>query len=170
MQRGCSAVFFEIFCGALQGVDRTLAVRAQYSKSVPATSLPILTYSYESWVMTERVRSQSQASEISFLRRIKGVTLFDKMRSFEIRKSQNIESLLLGIERYQFRWFGHVSWMLPESLFKQALLAKANEKKLVGRPRTIDGSITLRILDGIAWDFISKRNNKELLLLCFIFV
>ena len=32
--------------------------------------VPILTYGHESWVMTERVRSQVRASEMRFLRRI----------------------------------------------------------------------------------------------------
>jgi len=31
--------------------------------------------------MTERIRSQVQASEMSFLQRIDGVTLFDKVRN-----------------------------------------------------------------------------------------
>ena len=35
--------------------------------------------------MTERVRSQVQASEMSFLQRIERVTLFNKVRSSEIR-------------------------------------------------------------------------------------
>ena len=35
--------------------------------------------------MTERMRSQVQASEMRFLRRIEGVTLFNKVRSSEIR-------------------------------------------------------------------------------------
>ena len=43
--------------------------------------------------MTERVRSQVQASEMRFLRRIEGVTLFNKVRISEIRKSLNIEPL-----------------------------------------------------------------------------
>ena len=33
---------------------------------------------------------------------------------------------------------------------KQALLVKANEKRPVGRPVELDGSITLKGLDGIA--------------------
>ena len=57
--------------------------------------------------MTERVPSQVQASEMGFLQRIEGVTLFDKIRSSESRKSLNIEPLLLQIERSQRRWFGH---------------------------------------------------------------
>ena len=82
-------------------------------------------------VMTKRVRSQVQASESSFLRRIEGVTVFNKVRSFEIRKSINIEPLLLRFERFQLRWFGHVSRMSQERLPKQALLAKANGRRPV---------------------------------------
>ena len=88
------------------------------------------------WVMTERVRSQVQASEMRFLRRIEEVTLFNKVRSSVIRISLNIESLLLRIDRSQLRWFGHVSRMPKEKLPKQALLAKANGRKPAGRPRT----------------------------------
>ena len=87
-------------------------------------------------VMTKRVRSQVQASESSFLRRIEGITVFNKVRSFEIRKSTNIEPLLLRFERSQLRWFGHVSRMSQERLPKQALLAKANGRRPVWRPRT----------------------------------
>ena len=71
-----------------------------------------------------------------FLRRIEGVTLFNKVRSSEIQKSLNIEPLLLRIERSQLRWFGHVSKMPQERLSKEALLAKANGRRPDGRPRT----------------------------------
>ena len=81
---------------------------------------PILTYGHESWIMTERVRSQVQASEMRFLQRIEGVTLFNSVRSSEIRKSLNIEPLFLRIESSQLRWFGHVSRMLQQRLSKQA--------------------------------------------------
>ena len=71
-----------------------------------------------------------------FLRKIEGVTLFNKVRSSENRKSLNIEPLLLQIERSQLRWFDHVSRMLQERLPKQALLAKPNGRRPVGRLRT----------------------------------
>ena len=53
--------------------------------------VPILTYGHESWVMTERMRSQVQTFKMKFFRRIEGVILFNKVRSSEIRKSLNIE-------------------------------------------------------------------------------
>ena len=44
------------------------------SSTPPLVFVSILTYGHESWVMTERVRSLVQASEMRFLRRIEGVT------------------------------------------------------------------------------------------------
>ena len=118
--------------------------------------VPILTYGHESWVMTERMRSQVQASEMRFLRKIEGVTLFDKMHSSEIRKSLNIEPLLLRIERSQLRWFGHVSRMpqerLPNKLYMPKQMGEDQSDDL-----ELDGPITLRILDGIAWDFAKAK-------------
>ena len=82
--------------------------------------------------MSKRVRPQVQTSEMRFLRRIEGVTLSNKVRSFEVRKSLSIEALVLRIERSQLRWFAHVSRMPQERLPKQALLAKANGRRPVG--------------------------------------
>ena len=42
----------------------------------------------------------------------------------------------LRIKRSQLRWFGHVNRLPRKRLPKQALLAKANEKRSVGLPRT----------------------------------
>ena len=116
-------------------MKRELSKKAELSIFI-AVFVPILTYCHESWVITERVRSQVQASEMRFLRKIKCVTLFNQVRSSEVRKSLNNEPLLLRIERSQLRWFGHVKRMPQERLPKQALLAKANGRRPVGRPRT----------------------------------
>ena len=126
--------------------------------SASTSLVGILAYGHECWVMTERVRSQVQPFKMRFLRKIKRVTLFNKVRGSEIRKSLNIEPLLLRIKRSQLRWFVHVSIMPQERLPKQALLAKANGRRPVERPRTsLYGPITLRILDGIASDFTQAK-------------
>ena len=52
--------------------------------------VPILTYGHESWEVTKRVRSQVQGSEMRFLQAIEVVTLFNKVRSSEVRQSLNI--------------------------------------------------------------------------------
>ena len=58
--------------------------------------------------------------------------------------------------RLTIRGFGHESRMPQETLSKQTLLATANTKRPVGRPRT-RWTITLRILDGTAWDFAQTK-------------
>ena len=50
--------------------------------------VPILIYSHESWAMIVRMRLQVQASKMRFLQKIEKVTLFNKVRSFEIQKSR----------------------------------------------------------------------------------
>ena len=97
--------------------------------------VPILTYGHESWVMTERMRSQVQACEMRFLRRIHGVTLLDKVRSSEIRDSLKVEPLLLRIERSQLKWYGHVCRMPMERISKQALQARVVGTRPPDRPR-----------------------------------
>ena len=93
-------------------------------------------HDHESWVMTKRVLSLRASVRNGVSRKIEGVALFNKMCSSEFRKSLNIEPLLLRIERSQLRWFGHVSRMPQERFPKQALFAKANGRRPVGRFRT----------------------------------
>ena len=47
-----------------------------------------------------------------------------------------MELFLLRIERSQLTWFRRVSRLSQERLSKQALFAKANGRRPVGRPRT----------------------------------
>ena len=106
--------------------------------------------------MTESVRSQVQMFEMRSLRRIEGVTLFNKVRSSEIQKSLSIESFLHLIERSQLRWFGHVSRTPQEKLLKQALLTIANGRRPVGRPK-ITWTIYIEDLD---WNRFGLHSSK----------
>uniref|UniRef100_A0A8C6M4A0 Reverse transcriptase domain-containing protein n=1 Tax=Nothobranchius furzeri TaxID=105023 RepID=A0A8C6M4A0_NOTFU len=78
--------------------------------------VPILTYGHELWVMTESTRSRIKAVEMSFLRRVAGLSLRDRVRSSDIREGLGVEPLLLRIERSQLRWFGHLVRMPPGRL------------------------------------------------------
>ena len=59
----------------------------------------ILTYGHEGWVITERTRTRIQAAEMSFLRRVAGVSLRDSVRSSVILEELGLEPLLLCLER-----------------------------------------------------------------------
>ena len=88
-------------------------------------------------VVTERTRSRIQAAEMSFLRRVAGLSLRDKVRSSDIRRELGVvEPLLLRIERSQLRWFGHLTRMPPGRLPLEVFRARPTGKRPRGRPRT----------------------------------
>ncbi|KAK3515281.1 hypothetical protein QTP70_013483 [Hemibagrus guttatus] len=99
--------------------------------------VPTLTYGHELWVMTERVRSRIQAAEMSFLRRVAGRSLRDRVRSSVTREELGAEPLLLHIERGQLRWLGHLFRMPPGRLPGEVFRACPTGKRPRGRPRTL---------------------------------
>ncbi len=88
-------------------VKRELSRKAKLS-IYRSIYVPTLTYGHELWVMTERIRSRIQAAEMSFLRRVAGRSLRDRVRSSVTREELGVEPLLLHIERSQLRWLGYL--------------------------------------------------------------
>ena len=86
--------------------------------------------------MNEKVRSRVQAAEMGFLRRIGGLTLLDKVKSADIRKSLNIKSLLLRLGRSRLRWYGHVTRVFQERTAQNLLCSTPIGRRPRGRPRT----------------------------------
>ncbi|TWW74394.1 hypothetical protein D4764_14G0003970 [Takifugu flavidus] len=86
-------------------VKRELSQKAKLS-IYRSIFVPTLTYGYELWVMTERRRSQVQAAEMSFLHRVAGLSLRDRVRSSAIWEELGVEPLLLRVERSQMKWLG----------------------------------------------------------------
>ena len=119
--------------------------------------VPILTYDQKSWVTTKRVRLLMQASKMRCLRKIKGVTMFDKHRNTAFREFLDIESLLLWIERSQLRWIGHVSRMPQEQLPKQTFYAKGSGKRPVEKPQT---RCWLYYIEDLDWDSLGLHPSK----------
>ncbi len=66
-------------------VEKELSCKAKLS-IYRSIYMPTLTYGHELWVMTERTRSLIQAAEMSFLRRVAGRSLRDRVRSSVTRE------------------------------------------------------------------------------------
>ncbi|KAK0138211.1 putative uncharacterized transposon-derived protein F52C9.6 [Merluccius polli] len=98
--------------------------------------VPALTYGHELWVMTERTRSWVQAAEMSFLRRVAGLSLRDRVRSSVIREELGVDPLLLRVERSQMRWLGHLVRMPPGRIPGEVFRARPTGRRPRGRPRT----------------------------------
>ncbi|KAK3566905.1 hypothetical protein QTP86_004875 [Hemibagrus guttatus] len=73
---------------------------------------------------------------MSFLRRVAGRSLRDRVRSSVTREELGVEPLLLHIERGQLRWLGHLFRMPPGRLPGEVFRACPTGKRPRGRPRT----------------------------------
>ncbi|TWW66924.1 hypothetical protein D4764_20G0009560 [Takifugu flavidus] len=131
--------------GAASAVMRTLhhiVVKRELSQKAKLSIywsifVPTLTYSHERWVMTERTRSWVQAAEMSFLCRVAGLSLRDRVRRSAIREELGVEPLLLRVERSQMRWLGHLVRMPPGRLPGEVLRACPSGR----RPREDPGHV-----------------------------
>ena len=85
---------------------------------------------------------------MSFLRRVSGLSLRDRVRSSVIRERLKVEPLLLRIERSQMRWLGHLIRMPSERLPHMVFRARPTGKRPRGRPRTRWRDYTARL----AWE------------------
>jgi len=85
------------------------------------------------------MRSWIQADEMSFLRRVAGLSLRDSVRSSDIRRELRVEPLLLRIERSQLRSFGHMIRMPPGASPKRF----SGHVQLGGDPEPAGGIIYL---------------------------
>ena len=131
--------------GAASSVMRTLhgslVVKRELSRKAKLSIyqsifVPALTYGHELWVMTERTRSRVQAAEMSFLRRVAGLSLRDRVRSSVIREELGVDPLLLRVEKSQMRWLGHLVRMPPGRLPGEVFRARPTGRRPLGRPRT----------------------------------
>ena len=125
----------------MQSLYRTVVVKRELSRSAKLSIyrsifVPTLTYGHELWVMTERTRSRVQAAEMSFLRRVAGRSLRDRVRSSVTREELGVEPLLLHVERSQLRWLGHLFRMPPGRLPGEVFRARPTGRRPRGRPRT----------------------------------
>ncbi|KAK3523520.1 hypothetical protein QTP70_001888 [Hemibagrus guttatus] len=125
----------------MRSMYRSVVVKKELSRKAKLSIyqsiyVPTLTYGHELWVMTERVRSRIQAAEMSFLRRVAGRSLRDRVRSSATREELGVDPLLLHIERGQLRWLGHLFRMPLGRLPGEVFRACPTGKRPQGRPRT----------------------------------
>ncbi|KAK3544083.1 hypothetical protein QTP86_001214 [Hemibagrus guttatus] len=125
----------------MRSMYRSVVVKMELSRKAKLSIyqsiyVPTLTYGHELWVMTERVRARIQAAEMSFLCRVAGRSLRDRVRSSVTREELGVEPLLLHIERGRLRWLGHLFRMPPVRLPGEVFRACPTGKRPRGRPRT----------------------------------
>ncbi|KAI3369821.1 hypothetical protein L3Q82_024647 [Scortum barcoo] len=140
----------------MRSVYRTVVVKKELSRKAKLSiywsvyASYSLTYGHELWVMTERTRSLIQAAKMSFLRRVAGCSLRDRVRSSVTREELGVEPLLLCIKRSQLRWLGHLFRMPPGRLPREVFQACPTGRRPYGRPRTCWRDYVSRV----AWEHL----------------
>ena len=139
----------------MQSLHQTVVTKRELSHKAKlsiyrAILLRTHAYVHEVWVMTERIRSRIQATKMSFLSWVAGLSLRDRVRSSVIRERLGVDPLLLDLERSQLRWFGHLVRKPPERLQREVLTARPTGKGPHGRPGTCWGYC----ISTLAWEHL----------------
>jgi hypothetical protein len=110
---------------------------------------PILLYGSECWTMRKQDEKRILTAEMSWLRKIAGVSRLQRIRNDDIRQALGIQTTLLDkVIQRRLRWFGHVERMPFDRIPHNALHARFEGKRNKGRPR-------LRWIDNITQDIAS---------------
>jgi len=87
------------------------------------------------WVTTKRDMARLDATEMRFLRSVKGFTRLDKIRSEVIRKELKISGIQDVKSKYRQNWINHLERMDSTKLPKRALNYKPRGRRDRGRLR-----------------------------------
>lgn len=96
---------------------------------------PILTYAAETRPDTSKTRQMLETAEMKTLRRILGVSLFDKQRSEDIREKCEIQKIDDWVKCRRENWYAHVERMSEDRILKKILMNKPAGKRSRGRPK-----------------------------------
>ena len=87
------------------------------------------------WTTGVKEENILEKTEMRMLRRIKGVTVKDKMKSEDIRKELGLGSIKSKARESRLRWFGHVHCREQESNLRQVMDMEIPGRRPRGRPR-----------------------------------
>lgn len=126
---------FQQMCGTIRRTLSKKTRRETQLKMYKVMAVPVLLYGSESWVLTRKKSSNIQASEMRFLRAVKGCSLLDQLRNENIRNDLNIFSIVDKIKEKRSAWSQHIQRMEDDRLTKVAYHYRPTGKRDPGRPR-----------------------------------
>ena len=134
---------------------------------------PVLLYGAECWTVREKEGQFLEKTEMRMLRRIKGVTLRDKVKSVDIRKELGVNSIQDKVREMRLRWYGHMQRMEESNEERAVIDLRVPGNRPRGRPRgrwmkgyagTADhpgGSSGQNILELKNWEKAEKKKRIE---------
>ena len=91
---------------------------------------PVLLYGAECWTVRKKEEQILEKTEMRMLRRIKGVTLRDKVKSVDIRKELGVK-----VREMRLRWYGHMQRMEENNEMRAVVDMRVPGKRPRGRSR-----------------------------------
>jgi hypothetical protein len=83
---------FSSLCGTLRRTLKTKTRKATQIKFYKLMALPVLLYGSGTWTIKTKDMSKIQATEMRYLRSVKGCTKLDHIKNEDIRKELDIDS------------------------------------------------------------------------------
>ncbi|XP_031358768.1 uncharacterized protein LOC116182371 [Photinus pyralis] len=81
------------------------------------------------------MKSKIQATDMKYLRRVKGITRMDRIRNEAVREELEIESIIDMTEKQKLKWFGHICRMDNDRQVKRIWESGVQKKRTRGRPK-----------------------------------
>lgn len=114
---------------------------------------PVLLYGSECWTLRKEDERRLLVVEMSWLRRIKGISRRDKIRNTTTRRELRAEETVIEkIQKRRLKWYGHVERMDNKRLPLAALHGHVEGERSRGRQRK-------RWIDNIKEDLLCKNTN-----------
>ena len=95
---------------------------------------PVLLYGAECWTVRKKEEQILEKTEMRMLRRIKGVTLRDSVKSVDIRKELGVSSIQEKVREMRLRWNGPMQRMEENEVIAVGDM-RVPGKRPRGRPR-----------------------------------
>ena len=96
---------------------------------------PVLLYGAECWTVRKKEEQILEKTEMRMLRRIKVVTLTDKVKSVDIRKELGVTSIQEKVRKVKLRCNGHMQRMEENNEVRAVVDMRVPGKRPRGRPR-----------------------------------
>ena len=101
-----------------------------------ALVLSVLLYNAETWTMTEEIGRKLLVFEMAVLRRIAGISRWDRRRNVDIRRELEINRDVVNqVRSRRLSYFGHVVRMSPNRIPEHHVIRKSAWEETVGRPK-----------------------------------
>jgi hypothetical protein len=123
--------------GVLKAVLRNRCVGMNAKRRLyESVVVPTVMYGSETWGLRVAERRQLNVLEMKCLRSMAGVTLWDRRRNEEVRRTTGVVKELAGrVDCSVLRWFGHMERMSEERLVKKVMKSVASGRNMRGRPK-----------------------------------